>query len=135
MRVTQAVPLFGVSDMQASLHFYVDGLGFELKKSWTPEGQVRWCWLEIGDAALMLQTRAEPIPKRDGLSICFLCTDAIALYHQFRARGIAAARPFVGNGLWVTSVVDPGGYKLEFESPNDVAEDTEYSGPPAPPST
>ncbi len=95
MRVTQAVPLFGVSDMQASLHFYVDGLGFELKKSWTP----------------------------------------IALYHQFRARGIAAARPFVGNGLWVTSVVDPDGYKVEFESPTDVAEDTEYSEPPAPPST
>lgn len=64
-----------------------------------------------------------------------MCDDAIALYLQFRARGIAAARPFVGNGFWVTSVTDPDGYKLEFESPTDVAEETEYFEPkPAPPS-
>jgi catechol 2,3-dioxygenase-like lactoylglutathione lyase family enzyme len=127
--VKETVPLFGVSNLQASLRFYVDGVGFEIKKSWSPEGQMRWCWLQIGEAALMLQTHAEPIPKRDGMSICFICSDAIALYRQFRARGIAAARPFVGNGLWVTSVMDPDGYKLEFESPTDVAEETEYSEP------
>lgn len=125
--VTQTVPLLGVADMQASLRFYVDGLGFEMKKSWSPEGRIRWCWLQIGEAALMIQSREEPIPKRDGMSICFMCDDAIALYQQFRARGVAAARPFVGNGLWVASVTDPDGHKLEFESPTDVAEETEYS--------
>ena len=130
--VKQAVPFFGVSDMQASLRFYVDGLGFEIKNSWTPEGQLRWCWLQLGEAALMLQTRAEPMPPRDGMSICFMCADAIALYKEFRARGINAARPFVGNGLWVTSVTDPDGYRLDFESPTDVAEETEYTEPTAP---
>ena len=125
--VTQVVPLFGVSDIDASVRFYVDGLGFAIKKSWLPEGQLRWCWLEIGQAALMLQTRARAVPAPDGMSICFMCADAIALYQLFRSRGIAARRPFVGNGLWVTSVIDPDGYKLDFESPTDVAEDTEYS--------
>jgi hypothetical protein len=43
------------------------------------------------------------------------------------ARGAAAKRPFVGNALWVTSVRDPDGYHLDFESPTDVAEDTVYS--------
>jgi len=55
--VQQAVPFFMVSSMETSLRFYVDGLGFEMKKKWTPDGdgKVRWCWLELGDAALMLQ--------------------------------------------------------------------------------
>ena len=55
--VRQAVPFFGVSNMEASLSFYIDGLGFEMTKKWTPDGdgRVRWCWLQLGEAALMLQ--------------------------------------------------------------------------------
>ena len=41
-----------------------------------------------------------------------------------RGRGVDASRPFVGNSLWVTSVTDPDGYRLEFESPTEVAEET-----------
>jgi hypothetical protein len=36
-----------------------------------------------------------------------MCADAIAVYHDASARGLEASRPFVGNNLWVTSVVDP----------------------------
>lgn len=46
-----------------------------------------------------------------------MCADAVALYHAFLERGVAAERPFVGNWLWVTTVVDPDGYRLGFESP------------------
>ena len=53
--VKQAVPFFHVPDIEASLRFYVDGLGFVLIKQWAPEGRIRWCWLELGGAALMLQ--------------------------------------------------------------------------------
>jgi lactoylglutathione lyase len=31
-----------------------------------------------------------------GVSICFLCDDAVALWREFTARGISAQRPFVG---------------------------------------
>ena len=54
-KVKQAVPFFGVSNIEDSLHFYVDGLGFEMTKKWIDEGQLRWCWLQLGGAALMLQ--------------------------------------------------------------------------------
>ena len=37
-------------------------------------------------------------------------------------------RPFVGNGMWVTSVEDPDGHRLEFESFTDVPEETVFSG-------
>lgn len=55
-----------------------------------------------------------------------MCQDAIAVHHNLVARGIDASRPFVGNNLWVTSVTDPDGYRLDFESPTDVAEGTVY---------
>jgi len=69
-----------------------------------------------------------PGPLGQGVSVCFMCADAIAIYHELTSRGLAASRPFVGNGLWVTSVQDPDGYRLEFESPTDVPEETEYTG-------
>lgn len=53
--VKQAVPLFDVVNMEESLRFYVDGLGFVMTRKWIDEGKLRWCWLELGDAALMLQ--------------------------------------------------------------------------------
>lgn len=136
MNVRQAVPFFGVTDIEASLRFYVDGLGFVMTNQWSPEGRIRWCSLELGDAALMLQeywrdgrrAGAPEGPLGQGVSICFVCTDAIEIYHDLISRGISASRPFVGNGLWVTSVQDPDGYRLDFESPTDTPEDTIYSG-------
>lgn len=134
--VKQAVPFFMVTDIDASLRFYVDGLGAAKTNQWIPEGRIEWCWLQLGNAALMLQEyrQREQHPGRpegslgQGVSVCFMCADAIAIYHELISRGISAKRPFVGNGLWVTSVTDPDGYHLDFESPTDVPEETEYDG-------
>lgn len=134
--VKQAVPFFGVTDIEASLRFYVDGLGFAISNHWSPEGRIRWCWLQLGDAALMLQEywkdgRPGGVPEGllgQGVSVCFMCDDALEIYHDLISKGIPASRPFVGNGLWVTSVRDPDGYRVDFESPTDVEEDTVYSG-------
>ena len=135
--VEQAVPFFRVSSMETSLRFYVDGLGFALTKKWTPDGdgKIRWCWLEHGNAALMLQEYRKEGPNSwtaeskvgVGVSICFTCRDALAIYKEVKSRGIEAQRPFVGNGMWVTSMQDPDGYKLEFESLTDVPEETVFS--------
>ena len=56
--VKQVVPFFRITDMDRSLRFYVDGLGFTLKNKWLVDEKIRWCWLELGGAALMLQTFA-----------------------------------------------------------------------------
>jgi len=139
--VKQAVPFFSVTNMEASLRFYVDGLGFKMKRCWTPEeadgdnhykadGRIRWCWLELGEAAIMLQ---EFMPGRQnkealgtGVNVCFQCEDALALYREFKLRRIEIRkRPFVGNRLWVVQVTDPDGYRMEFSSPTDAPEQTE----------
>ena len=137
--VKQAVPFFGVTNMEASLRFYVDGLGFKIKHQWIPDrdedypadGRIRWCWLQRGDAALMLQ---EFLPERrpketlgTGASVCFMCDDALALYREFKSHGIETRnRPFVGNRLWVVPLSDPDGYRIDFESPTDEPEETEF---------
>jgi len=136
--VKQAVPFFGVTNMESSLRFYVDGLGFTIKRQWVPEsdkhypsdGKIRWCWLELGDAAIMLQEfMPQGRPKETlgtGTSVCFMCEDALALYREFKSRGVQMRkRPFVGNGLWVVPVTDPDGYRMEFESPTDAPEESE----------
>ena len=134
--VRQAVPFFAVSSLETSLRYYVDGLGFRMTLEWIDEGKLRWCWLERGGGALMLQEI-----KREGhdawvaegklgvgVSIYFICDDALALYREFTAKGVEAGRPFVGNGMWVTSLSDPDGYQLHFESMTGVPEETEYTG-------
>jgi lactoylglutathione lyase len=136
VNVKQAVPFFNVSNMEESLRFYIEGLGFQMTKKWIDEGSLRWCWLEIGEAALMLQEfRKEghdswnPSCKAgEGVSVCFMCENALAIYQEATARGVTVRNtPFVGNGLWVVSFSDPNGYRIDFESPTDVPEETEYS--------
>lgn len=129
----KAVPLLLIRSMDASLRFYVDGLGFQMTEQWKQDGKILWCWLQVGDVALMLQ---EVVPAEKyarelegkaglGVSLNFICRDALAFYHMVKDRGIATKRPFVGNRMWVTSLKDPDGYDLHFESPTDVAEETE----------
>lgn len=137
VNVKQAVPFFGVTNMETSLRFYVDGLGFKMTRWWIPDriedkpdGRIRWCWLELGDAALMLQEfLPERLPKETlgtGALVCFMCEDALALYREFKLRGIQTrSRPFVGNRLWVVSLSDPDGYRIDFESPTDAPEESE----------
>jgi len=146
--VKQAVPFFGVRNMEASLKFYIEGLGFKMKHWWipdrpadNPDGRIRWCWLELGEVAIMLQefhqhgeqqahTQSQVAPVREnlglGVSINFQCQDSLALYREFKARGVPIAKkPFVGNRLWCVNVVDPDGYSLWFNSPTDAPEESE----------
>ncbi len=133
----QAVPFFAVADIARSVTYYVDGLGFTQTLEWAPEGQVRWCWLERDGVALMLQETSPdghgvPVPSGKpgaGVTICVICEDALAFYREVTARGLQAARPFVGNHMWVTSLTDPDGYRLDFESLTDAPEESVYEDP------
>jgi predicted enzyme related to lactoylglutathione lyase len=133
--VQQAVPFFGVADIEASVRYYVEGLGFAMTKQWNPGGKLRWCWLEHGGAALMLQEFWREghhawVPEGklgEGVTIYFVCEDAVAIYREVTARGIQASEPTVGNGMWVTELKDPDGYRIGFESVTEVPEETKLS--------
>ena len=133
--VKQAVPFFCIEDMERSLRYYVDGLGFTMTNKWVVNGEIRWCWLQLGGAALMLQNCAKKMLNEmppggklgQGVSIWFQCEDAISIYRDVKSRGIEASEPQVRNGLWDTMLSDPDGYRLHFESPTDVPEETKLS--------
>jgi lactoylglutathione lyase len=87
-------------------------------------------WRCRHDAADLLARRETGWPEGalgEGVSVCFVCEDALAIRKQALARGLSPSRnPFVGNNMWVVSFTDPDGYRLDFESVTDVAEETEY---------
>jgi lactoylglutathione lyase len=127
------VPFFMVSDMETSLNFYTKGLGFKIANTWTPNGKIEWCWLQRESVAFMLQqphnkdSFIEDKKTGAGVSICIQCKDALALYHEFKKNNIEMKEPFVGNNMWVVSLTDPDGYRIEFESNTDTPEETKYS--------
>ena len=133
--VSEVVPFLAVGDMPASLAFYVDGLGFAMEGKWVDDGVLRWCRLRLGGASLMLQqfrtsghdARRFGDDKGEGVVLCFFCADAVAFHRAVRERGLDATEPQVGNAMWVTEMIDPDGYRLLFESPTDVPEETRLS--------
>ena len=133
--VKQVVPFFHVADMNRSVRFYLDGLGFTMKHKWVVNEKIRWCWLELGGAGLMLQEYQKDSPLAraaagtlgTGVSLAFQCEDAVALYREFISRGLGASEPQVGNSMWVTGLSDPDGYRLKFESLTDTPEETKLS--------
>ncbi len=133
--VTQVVPFLRVSNMKQSLHFYIENVGFELAKTWEVDGEIRWCWITLGAAALMLQQFPAEGPDAwlpsgtvgEGIALCFQCRDAFLLYDELSSHSVNPTEPEVGNGMWVTQIVDPDGYRLFFESMTDIPEETKLS--------
>ena len=62
-----------------------------------------------------------------GVSLVFICDDAVAIYRNIASRGLDASEPCVGNAMWNFSLHGPDGYRIVFESPTDTPEDTKLS--------
>jgi len=133
--INQIAPFFLVSEMERSVKFYTEGLDFVIKYKWIVDGKLEWCWMERDGASMMLQefkphnnrTWASLGTVGSGVSLCFICKDAIAIYRELQSRGIEVTEPQVGNSMWEVCLTDPDGYKLTFESPTDVPEETKLS--------
>ena len=48
-----------VTNIERSIEYYINGLGFELKIDWRPKGRIEWCWLEREGVSIMLQEYSE----------------------------------------------------------------------------
>jgi|SRR6185295_3080957 len=120
--VRQLCPLLSVQDIDRSVEFYRDRLGFTLTGKADSEGRMFWCKLERGGSSIMLQTAEEEDGPSEGRGrgVCFyfICDDAGAVYEEFSSRGLVLAPPTVAYyGMKQLFVPEPDGYSLCFESP------------------
>ena len=114
-------PLIQVFDMDASLHFYCDLLGFEIVQKWEGGG---WAWLRHGSAELMLNTAYEeddrpeqPDPRRvcghQDACVFIGCPDVEAAYEYLRDKGIDVAKPKIAwYGMKQMYLKDPDGFGI-----------------------
>jgi uncharacterized glyoxalase superfamily protein PhnB len=113
-------PLLQVFDMTASIVFYRDVLGFQVKSTSSP-GKERFDWalLTLNGVELMLNMAYEedarppaPDPSRvaahEDTAIYFGCPDVDAAYAHLRARSVAAKEPKIAHyGMKQLYVRDP----------------------------
>lgn len=132
MQLQGLVPLLQVFDMNESLAFYREGLGFELidhsPEIEAAEGRYfHWCWLRHGGGGeVMLNTlhdANERPPARnpertarlaDDLCLYIGCPDLDGAWAELQDRGVASARAPVVTpyGMRQLHLADPDGYAL-----------------------
>jgi catechol 2,3-dioxygenase-like lactoylglutathione lyase family enzyme len=120
--IRQLWPLLAVEDIDRSIDFYHNELGFSVVGRAEAEGQLFWCRLERGGASIMLQRADEedgPVGDRGrGVAFFFVCDDAERLHAEFSSRGLQLGRVTVAEyEMKQLFVSEPDGYSMCFESP------------------
>ncbi|HEY7190964.1 MAG TPA: VOC family protein [Vicinamibacterales bacterium] len=116
-------PNFIVKDLQASIAYYCDRLGFRLDFQ-GPDGGPFWAGVSRDGIGIMLKAVAPdvpPIPNRTRHEWApsdahIYSMDPDALFDEFSRRGASFVTPlsFVEEGLWGFAVTDADGYVLVF---------------------
>ena len=123
-----ARPVLHVKDVEASLHFYVDRLGFTSPWRYDEDGRAHVAQVDRQGCALIL---ADTWPEKVGKGLMFIslnvepatCEAAVAaldaLRAEFEARGVAVKDGSWGYRLLVVDDLD--GNQLFFNYPSEIA--------------
>lgn len=125
MKLKHLVPMLNVSDIDASLEFYGDGLGFEVVSDPAAVSEWRWATIRSGYTELMLsESRREPGPRlvEDPhentdwpVIFYFYPDDVLRLYsHVITAGFKPTALRVTDYGMREFSLIDPDGHVLSF---------------------
>jgi catechol 2,3-dioxygenase-like lactoylglutathione lyase family enzyme len=123
-----ARPVLHVTDVEVSLRFFVDRLGFTSPWHYSDDGQMHVAQVDRQGCALIL---ADTWPQKKGKGLVFISLNVMPETHQaaiaaidalraeFEARGVAVKEGSWGYRLLV--VDDPDGNQLFFNYPNETA--------------
>jgi len=130
-RFAPVAPELFVRDVDASIRFYEDALGFEVWRREEHDGSADFAVLVRGDAHFLLQherlaTGGAPAGHRGaGIDIRVMVDDVDRVYERASAAGAQIARP-IGDrdyGLRDFKVHDPDGFVIRFAQPLAVHRD------------
>ena len=120
-----ARPVLHVADVEASLRFYVNGLGFTSPWRYDEDGRAHVAQVDRQSCALIL---ADTWPEKIGKGLMFISlnvepvtqgAELDALRTEFEAKGVPVKEGSWGYRLLV--VDDPDGNQLFFNYPNETA--------------
>ena len=117
--IQRNTPELFVRDVEESIRFYTETLGFQLEGR-MPEDEskpVEWAMVANGNASFMFQKPDSP-RRPDGVVFYLAVGDADATIEALRARGASVEGPIDQfYGYREAAVMDPNGYKLVFTAP------------------
>jgi catechol 2,3-dioxygenase-like lactoylglutathione lyase family enzyme len=117
-------PFFIVKDLQASIAFYIERLGFQLDFE-GPDGDVYYAGVRRDGVGIMLKTiLPDVLPQPNHTRHEWARWDAYiytldpdTLFDEFRQRGVSSfvkELAFIDDGLWGFELADADGYVLAF---------------------
>lgn len=129
IRLQAMVPVLNVQDVNNSLAFYRDALGFELASSQEALQERNWCFIRHGDIHLMLDAGTgggealfdpDAVPE-DGAwpaIYYFYPDDVVAMHEQLAKAGYDVSALYVtAYGMREFWLKDPDGHLLTFGEP------------------
>src|SRR5512140_1628785 len=119
-----ASPSFTVNDLEKSLAFYRDVLGFKVEQEWKQDGQVLGVSFRAGKVTLMIGQddwkKGRDRTKGEGFRMYFeMGTDVDAFAKGIQARGGTLESPPADRpwGFRDFNMTDPDGFKMTFGTP------------------
>jgi catechol 2,3-dioxygenase-like lactoylglutathione lyase family enzyme len=136
-------PLLWVRDLETSIVFWRERLGFALAGADGEPGARAWCRLERDGASVMLQQSVasadggRPRPgatvggragEPEATALYFVCEDVDAVHAELRDRGLDLPAPEAAPyGMKQLRVPEPDGHEVWFESPDPLPPDVRTS--------
>lgn len=121
LRLRQITPSFTATDLQRSIAFYRDVLGFLVGEEWRENGALAGCEIHAGAVTFMLGqddfAKGKDRPKGIGTRVwCHTTQDLDRLAGEIKARGgVLDQEPqLMPWGDRVFMISDPDGFKLTF---------------------
>ena len=129
LKIEMIAPSLTVADIDASLAWYRDVLGFEVSELWEHEGTVMGADLTAGPAHLMLGqddwAKGKDRDKGQGFRLYFTTDgdiDALAAAIERRGGTLDSKPEDMPWGARVFSLTDPDGFKLTFAAGTEGAD-------------